>query len=172
MNYKEKLHSIKSFIFDFDGVLSDGGVWGLPDGEFIRRTDVKDGYAIQYAVKKGYHVALISGSNGESLVARMRALGVEDVFLSCASKIEIYDRYLKQRGLKDREVLYIGDDIPDYEVMQRAGVAACPSDAAKEICEISDYVSHFPGGRGCVRDVIEQVLRLQGMWFHQDAFEW
>lgn len=172
MNYKEKLHSVKSFIFDFDGVLSDGGVWGMSDGEFIRRTDVKDGYAIQYAVKKGYYVALMSGSTGKSLVARMRSLGVEDVFLSCASKIETYERYLKLRGLKDEEILYIGDDIPDYEVMQRAGVAACPSDAAKEICGISDYISHFPGGHGCVRDVIEQVLRLQGMWFHQDAFEW
>lgn len=172
MNYKEKLHVIKSFIFDFDGVLSDGGVWGLPNGEFIRRTDVKDGYAIQYAVKKGYSIAVISGSSGESLEARMKTLGVQDVFLSCASKIETYERYLKQQGLKDEEVLYVGDDIPDYEVMKRVGVAVCPADAAKEIRNVSDYISPFPGGKGCVRDIVEQVLRLQGMWFHQDAFEW
>lgn len=171
LNYKGKLHAIRAFVFDFDGVLSDGGVWVI-NNEIVRRTDVKDGYAIQYAVKKGYAIAVISGATAPSIEYRMGTLGVTQVYMGCANKLETYTRFLKENGLKEEEVIVVGDDIPDYQMMQHCGVAACPADAATEIKETADYISLFPGGRGCARDILEQVMRLQGKWFHDDAVNW
>lgn len=172
MNYKAKLHKIKAFIFDYDGVMSDGSVWVLNDNTQLRRGNVKDGYALQYAVKKGYKIALISGGRCETINIRMNQLGISDVFLGCDNKIETFKKYLSDNNLSAEEVLYMGDDIPDYHVMKASGVSACPADAAEEIRAIADYISFANGGCGCVRDIIEQVLKLHDNWFHADAVVW
>ena len=171
-NYKEKLHKITTFIFDYDGVMSDGKVWVLDEERQIRNANVKDGYALHHAVKKGFRVAIISGGNGECIRQRMGFLGITDVFLRVPYKKERFEAYLSEHGLKPEEVLYMGDDIPDYELMQLSGVSACPADAAHEIREVADYVSHLKGGEGCVRDVIEQVMRSQNVWFDEAALHW
>ncbi|MDR1006516.1 MAG: HAD hydrolase-like protein [Bacteroidales bacterium] len=172
MNYKAKLNNIKAFVLDYDGVLSDGNIWVADANIVMRSGNVKDGYAMQYAIKKGYDLAVISGGNGQSIAARMEMLGIKDVFLGSHRKKEIFLNYLQSKNLKAEEVLYMGDDIPDYDVMIEAGVATCPADAAIEIKQVADYISHLQGGQGCVRDVIEQVLRLQGRWFHEDGKAW
>lgn len=172
MNYKADLTHIRAFVFDFDGVMTDGSVWTYGDKETVRCGNVKDGYAIQYAVKKGYIIALISGANSQSIVNRMEALGVTQIHTGCPNKMEVYRQFLADNNLKEEEVVCMGDDIPDYEIMSHCGVAACPADAAEEIKQISNYISIFSGGHGCVRDIIEQVLRLHGKWFHPDAVNW
>lgn len=172
MNYKTKLHEIKAFVFDFDGVMTDGSVWMYADKEAVRAGNIKDGYAIQYAVKKGYIVTVISGATSLSIDNRMASLGVPKIYTGAANKMEAYRRFMEEHGLRREEVLYMGDDIPDYEVMMAAGVSCCPSDAATEIKEVADYISTYAGGQGCVRDVIEQTLRLHGNWFHPDAVNW
>ncbi len=172
MNYKAKLREIKAFVFDYDGVVSDGNIWSANDTIIVRSGNVKDGYAMQYALRKGYLIAILSGGNGDSIRSRMKMLGVEDVYLGSHRKKEIFETFLKDKQLSPEQVLYVGDDIPDYDVMQLAGVSACPADAAEEIKSVADYISHKNGGCGCVRDVIEQVLRLQGQWFHEDAKAW
>jgi len=172
INYKEKLHAIRAFVFDFDGVMTDGSVWMYADRETVRCGNIKDGYALQYAVKQGYVVAVISGATSLSIDNRMASLGVTQCYTGCANKMKTYREFLDKNGLTEEQVLYMGDDIPDYEVMTHCGVAACPADAATEIKDISDYISHYPGGRGCVRDIVEQTLRLQGRWFTAEAFNW
>lgn len=172
MNYKAKLHKIKAFVFDYDGVISDGNIWSANDAIIVRSGNVKDGYAMQYALRKGYLIAILSGGSGDSIRSRMKMLGVEDVYLGSHRKKEIFEDFLKDKQLLPEQVLYVGDDIPDYDVMRLAGVSACPADAAEEIKAVADYISHKNGGCGCVRDVIEQVLRLQGQWFHEDAKAW
>ena len=172
INYKEKLASIKAFVFDFDGVMTNGDVWVYGDGETVRCGNIKDGFAIQYAVKKGYTIAVISGATSKSIDNRMSMLGVEQIYTGCGDKIHTFEKFLADNELKEEEVLCMGDDLPDYPLLQRAGMAACPADAAVEIKEIADYISIHPGGKGCVRDVIEQVLRLHGQWFHPDAVVW
>lgn len=172
MNYKTKLRDIKAFVFDFDGVMTDGAVWMYADKETVRAGNIKDGYAIQYAIKKGYIVTVISGATSLSIDNRMESLGAPKIYTGASNKLEVYRMFMKEHGLKREEVLYMGDDIPDYEVMKEAGVSCCPSDAATEIKEIADYISLYAGGQGCVRDVIEQTLRLHGKWFHPDAVNW
>lgn len=172
INYKEKLAPVRAFVFDFDGVMTDGSVWTYADRETVRCGNIKDGFAVQYAVKKGYTVAVISGATSASIDHRMHALGVEQCFTGCGNKIEAYERFLALNNLNDSEVLCMGDDIPDYPLLKRAGVSACPADAAVEIRDMVDYISLHPGGHGAVRDVIEQVLRLHGKWFHEDAVVW
>ena len=172
MNYKTKLRDIKAFVFDFDGVMTDGAVWMYADKETVRAGNIKDGYAIQYAIKKGYIVTVISGATSLSIDNRMESLGAPKIYTGASNKLEVYRLFMKEHGLKREEVLYMGDDIPDYEVMKEDGVSCCPSDAATEIKEIADYISLYAGGQGCVRDVIEQTLRLHGKWFHPDAVNW
>jgi 3-deoxy-D-manno-octulosonate 8-phosphate phosphatase (KDO 8-P phosphatase) len=171
-NYKEKLMPIKCFIFDYDGVLTDGTVYPSADGDMMRAANVKDGYALQLAVKKGYRIAIISGGQSKSMEKRMKALKITDVYLGVHNKKEVYDDFVKKYGLKTEEILYMGDDIPDYQLLKTVGVATCPSDAAEEILEIVDYISHKPGGKGAVRDILRQVMKLQGKWFDKDAFFW
>ncbi len=172
INYKEKLSPIRAFVFDFDGVMTDGSVWVYADRETVRAGNIKDGYAVQYAVKKGYIIAVISGATSASIDNRMQMLGVDQCYTGCGNKIETYERFLKTNNLTDSQVLYMGDDLPDYPVLKRAGVSTCPADAAVEIRNMVDYISLYPGGHGAVRDVIEQVLRLHGNWFHEDAVVW
>lgn len=171
-NYKELLKNIKAFIFDYDGTLTDGTVILLDEGEPLRTANVRDGYAIQLAVKKGYHVAIISGGRSRSMNNRFRMLKVEKVFLGVEHKLDTLKNYLEENNLKPEQALYLGDDIPDYHAMKYCGVAACPSDAAEEIRAIAHYISHLKGGEGCARDVIEQVMKVQGCWMDGDAFTW
>ena len=171
MSYKKKLAGITTFIFDVDGVLTDGNVLLYRD-EVVRMLNSRDGYALQYASKLGYSIYVITGGNSVAVKDRLLKLGVHEVFLQSKNKKEVYEQLVEQRNLKNAEILYMGDDIPDYEVMSVAGVAACPQDAAVEIKEIADYQSPYIGGRHCVRDVIEQTLRVQGKWFGEKSLEW
>ena len=171
-NYKENLKHINTFIFDYDGVMTDGSVMTTTEGETFRISNVKDGYALQLARKKGYKVAIISGATSESMNHRLKALQITDVFLGVEKKQITFREYLKVNNLQPEQVLYMGDDIPDYEVMLEAGISACPADAAEEIKSVAKYISHFNGGKGCVRDVIEQVLKVQGKWMNDDAYHW
>jgi 3-deoxy-D-manno-octulosonate 8-phosphate phosphatase (KDO 8-P phosphatase) len=171
-NYKEKLLKVNTFIFDYDGVLSDGNVMVTSTGDALRSANVKDGYAMQLAVKKNYRIAVISGGYSESMKCRLESLKIKDIFLGVDKKIDVYTRYLETHHLKSENVLFMGDDIPDYEIMQVAGVPTCPSDAVEEIKRIATYISHQSGGQGCVRDIIEQVLKVQGKWMNDDAYHW
>lgn len=171
-NYKEGLTRITTLIFDYDGVLTNGVVLITNSGDQLRTGHVKDGYALQLAIKSGYRVAVISGGYSESMRHRCNALKLTDVFLGVENKLEVYEEYIAKHELSADEVLYMGDDIPDYHVMKKVGMPVCPSDAAEEIKGISSYISHFRGGEGCVRDVIEQVMKVQGKWMIGNAFHW
>ena len=167
------LKKIKALAFDVDGVLSAETIFMHPNGEPMRSVNIKDGYALQLAVKMGLHVAIITGGKTEAVRRRYENLGGPDVHLGCAVKIKTYDEFLLKYGLKDEEVLYMGDDIPDYEVMRRAGCPCAPADAAPEIKNVALYISHLKGGYGCGRDVVEQVLKAQGKWLKDEkAFGW
>lgn len=171
-NYKALLKGVTTFIFDYDGVLTDGSVIMTETGEALRIANIKDGYALQLAVKKGYYVAVISGARSMSMVHRMEALNVKDVFQGVSDKLAVYREYLKTIGVGTHQVLFMGDDIPDYEVMKVSGVPTCPADAAEEIKKKAVYISPFHGGKGCVRDVIEQVMKIHGKWMDGEAFSW
>ncbi len=171
ISYKEKLNKVTTFMFDVDGVLTNGDVM-LLNNDVVRTLNSRDAYALQYAVKMGFNVLIVTGGNSQDVKDRLLALGVQEVHLSSFNKLNVYNEIKERLGLVDEEILYMGDDIPDYQVMQHAGVAACPQDAAVEIKHISDYQSPFNGGRHCVRDIIEQTLRVQEKWFSESAFEW
>jgi 3-deoxy-D-manno-octulosonate 8-phosphate phosphatase (KDO 8-P phosphatase) len=171
INYN--LQKIKALAFDVDGVLSMLNVIMQPDGMPQRTINIRDGYALQLAVKSGLHVAIITGARVEAVRKRYQILGIQDVFISCSRKIDTYQLFLDKYGLLDEEVMYMGDDIPDYEVLQRCGLPCCPADAAQEIKEVCTYVSPLCGGYGCARDVIEQILAAQGKWMQGNhAFAW
>jgi 3-deoxy-D-manno-octulosonate 8-phosphate phosphatase (KDO 8-P phosphatase) len=171
-NFKEDLVNVKAFIFDIDGVLSAQTIalnaFGIPN----RTVNLRDGYAIQLAVRKGYNICVISGSSSKEYRKRLKLLGVKDIYLNSKSKLEHFNSFLKRYNLRKSDVLFMGDDIPDYEVMKEAGLPVCPSDADSEIRQVASYVSDKKGGEGCVRDVIEQVLRLHNKWMDSDAFTW
>ncbi|MBX2933146.1 MAG: 3-deoxy-D-manno-octulosonate 8-phosphate phosphatase [Ferruginibacter sp.] len=164
MNTLEKFASIKTFVFDVDGVLTDGSLLILEDGQMARRMNIKDGYAIQLAVKKGYRVVIISGGTSEAVKERLARLGVKDCFVKIDDKKAKLIEYVTQHNLLWNEILFMGDDMPDYIPMQLTGLPCCPADAATEIKQISLYVSPLNGGSGCARDVIEKVLKLNGHW--------
>lgn len=167
------LSIIKAIIFDVDGVLSRQTISMDALGEPLRTINIHDGYAIQLAMKRGLRIVILTGGHTPNIQLRYEYLGVKDIFLSCAVKINTYDQFLQQNGLTDEEVIYMGDDIPDYEVMRRCGCACAPADASPDIKAISKYVSQRKGGEGCARDVIEQVLRAQGKWLSDaEAFGW
>lgn len=167
------LTKIRAIVFDVDGVLSAETITLHPGGEPMRTVNIKDGYAIQLACKLGLRVAIITGGATESVRLRYENLGVEDVYMRCAVKIKTYEEFTARYGLTDEEVLYMGDDIPDYEIMTRCGCPVCPADACSDIKAVSLYISDRTGGHGCGRDVIEQVLRAQGKWLNDvKAFGW
>jgi 3-deoxy-D-manno-octulosonate 8-phosphate phosphatase (KDO 8-P phosphatase) len=171
-NYKSRLKLINTFIFDYDGVLTDGTVILQVDGEALRTANVKDGYALQLAVKLGFNVAIISGGYSPSMRKRFEALKITDFFLGVADKLEVLKQYLENKKITAEQVLYMGDDIPDYHVMKAVGIACCPADAVPEIKNISHYISIRNGGRGCVRDIIEQTLKIQEKWMTDGGFRW
>ncbi|MCF2660095.1 MAG: HAD-IIIA family hydrolase [Parabacteroides sp.] len=166
------LTRIKAFVFDVDGVLSREVIPLSPDGDPMRTVNIKDGYALQLAVKKGYHVAIITGAYTEAVRVRFSRLGITHIYLKSAIKIRDYQDFLSKTGVQPEEVMYAGDDIPDYEVMQLAGLPVAPADAAPEIKQIAKYISSRKGGEGVARDVIEQTLKAQGHWMGQEAFGW
>ncbi len=173
MNEWEKtLKNVTTFIFDYDGVMTDGTVYMDSNGDPLRTSNVKDGYALQLASKLGYHLAVISGAVVTNITKRLNALGVRDVFTGIPDKVVKLEEYMEQYGLTPEQIVYVGDDIPDLPVMQRVGVPACPADAAAEIQQICKYISDRPGGRGCVRDIIEQTLKAQGKWMSAEAYSW
>ena len=163
---------ITTFIFDFDGVMTDGTVFCDFEGNPLRATNVKDGYALQLASKLGYHVAVISGAVCPSTIVRMNSLGVTDVFTGIPDKVLKLNEYMQENGLKPEEIIFMGDDIPDLRVMQCVGLPACPADAVPEVKEISKFISERPGGKGAVRDVIERVLKVQDKWMTAEAYAW
>lgn len=164
MNVLELFTPIRTFVFDVDGVLTDGSLLILDDGQMARKMNVKDGYALQLAIKKGYRVVVISGAISLPVKERLEKLGVTDIFMEVTDKKAKLINYADQHGLEWERVLFMGDDIPDHEAMKLVGLPACPSDAVMEIKEIAQYISHLPGGSGCARDVIEKVLKLNGHW--------
>lgn len=167
------LTKIKAIIFDVDGVLSAETITMDRDGHPLRTVNIKDGYAIQLAQKLGVRIVILTGGTTEAVRIRYAGLGVEDIYQGCAVKVQTYDAFLEKYGLKDEEIMYMGDDIPDYEIMKRVGCPCCPKDACSDIKGISKYVSPYNGGYGCGRDVIEQVLRAQGLWLSSaKAFGW
>ncbi|MGD2034473.1 MAG: 3-deoxy-D-manno-octulosonate 8-phosphate phosphatase [Bacteroidales bacterium] len=171
-NFKLLLNHVKAFAFDVDGVFTDGQVYLFPGEEFVRAVNIKDGYAVQHCIKMGFPVAIISGGRSNEVALRFQKLGVTDIYLGASSKLELYEDFRMKHHLEHSNILFMGDDIPDYEIMQKAGVPTCPADAAHEIKEASIYISDKGGGKGCVRDVIEQVLRLHKKWMDNNAFEW
>jgi 3-deoxy-D-manno-octulosonate 8-phosphate phosphatase (KDO 8-P phosphatase) len=164
MNLLERFQQINTFVFDMDGVLTDGSLIVLPGNEFVRTMNIKDGYALQLAVKKGYNVVVISGSVSKPCAERLEYLGVRNVFMKVKDKEEVLAQFLLSNQLKWENTLFMGDDIPDLEVMKLVGLAACPADAVPEIRAISTFISTINGGKGCVREVIEKVLKLNDDW--------
>jgi 3-deoxy-D-manno-octulosonate 8-phosphate phosphatase (KDO 8-P phosphatase) len=166
------LTKIKAFVFDVDGVLSPESIPLHPSGEPMRVINTKDGYAMQLAVKKGYVLGIITGGDSNAVRIRFESLGFQHIYTKAKNKINEFKDFMQKTGLNPEEICYVGDDIPDYEVMEMVGLPACPIDAVPEIKEISRYISPKTGGMGVGRDIIEQVLKIKGDWMQGDAFGW
>jgi len=171
-NFKELLPQVKAFAFDVDGVFSTTVTYINPDGQLLRSANIKDGYVVQLLRKKGYPVAIITGGNSEGVRKRFENLGVEDIYLSVENKLLMLKTFMESHHLSPEEVLYMGDDIPDLLSMKYVGIPVCPADAAEDIKLISRYISDNDGGHGCVRDVVEQVLRSRNDWLKDDDHIW
>ncbi|SDS15988.1 3-deoxy-D-manno-octulosonate 8-phosphate phosphatase (KDO 8-P phosphatase) [Formosa sp. Hel1_31_208] len=163
-SYKEYLSHITTFIFDVDGVLTDGTVTIMTNGDMLRRMNIKDGYALKTAKDAGFNICIISGGTNLGVQKRLEGLGITDIYLGAHHKINQYNDYLSNNNITPDQVLYMGDDIPDIPVMKLVGLATCPQDAAVEVKAISNYISHKFGGKGAVRDIIEQVMKVQDKW--------
>ncbi|MEM9362617.1 MAG: HAD-IIIA family hydrolase [Bacteroidota bacterium] len=163
-NYKELLNDITTFVFDVDGVFTDGSILVTTKGEMLRRMNVKDGYALKTALQKGYNICIITGGTNEGVKERLTGLGVTDIYLGAHHKQDPLEEYLDIYNIDPKHVVYMGDDLPDIPPMKVVGLAAAPQNAVVEVKAISDYVSHKNGGEGCVRDIIEQVLKVRGDW--------
>ncbi|MDR6763412.1 3-deoxy-D-manno-octulosonate 8-phosphate phosphatase (KDO 8-P phosphatase) [Flavobacterium sp. 2755] len=163
-SYKEMMNDITTFIFDVDGVLTDSSVFVTTEGEILRTMNIRDGYAMKAAVESGYHVCIISGGSNEGVRVRLKNLGITDIHLGTPDKVKTFEEYTRTYNIKPEQVLYMGDDIPDYHVMKLVSLPACPQDAVPEIKNICRYISHVKGGKGAARDVIEQVMKVQGKW--------
>jgi len=167
-SYKEHLQHITTLVFDIDGVLTDGTVTITTKGELLRTMNIKDGFALKTAVNKGFRVCIISGGSNEGVRSRLMGLGLTDIFLGTHNKTEELNKYMAVHNISPDTVLFMGDDIPDLYVMQEVGLPCCPQDAVPEIKNVSKYISHKKGGEGCVRDIIEQVLKVQGKWIGKE----
>ena len=163
-NFKELLAEVEAIVFDVDGVMTDGGIIPLADGDFIRKYYAKDGYALAYAAKQGFNIGVISGGFGKILESRMNRLHIEHYYLGCMDKVAALEDFLAKTGAKPENTIYMGDDIPDLEVMRLIGIPVAPADACSEVLQTALYISEYKGGEGAVRDIIEQVLRVKGLW--------
>ena len=166
------LKKIKAFVFDVDGVLSSNKISLNLDGDPMRTVHIKDGFALQLAVKKGFEVGIITGGLSSSVQVRYERLGIKHIYLGSFNKLQDYKDFKKQTKLKNKNIMYCGDDLPDYRVMQKVGLPVAPADAAPEIKKIAKYISPCNGGEGVARDIIEQTLKIQGLWMDEDAFGW
>jgi 3-deoxy-D-manno-octulosonate 8-phosphate phosphatase (KDO 8-P phosphatase) len=164
MNILAAFKPIRLFALDVDGVLTDGSLLLMDDGQQLRRMSIKDGYALQLAIKKGYRILILSGAQSEAVKLRLQKLGVQDIMMGVLHKSAELEQYMKEHSFSREQVLFMGDDMPDYKVMQTVGLPCCPADAVAEIRDISHYISPVNGGAGCVRDIIEKVLKLNGHW--------
>lgn len=164
MSYKNKLKDIKAFVFDVDGVFTDGSVYLMPDKSMCRVMNVLDGYAVVKAVKNGYRICVITGGDDPMVRNRISYLGIEDYYAKSPDKLLDYEQFKSKYGLNDEEILMMGDDLPDMSIMRKVAIAACPANSVPQVKEISDYISPVYGGKGAVRDVIEQVMKVQGKW--------
>lgn len=163
-NFKEDIARAEAFVFDVDGVFTDGSIIPLADGDFLRAYNAKDGYAVSYAVKQGYKIFIITGGRGDIMAKRFTYLGVTELHVHVPDKIAVLEDIIKRHGFNRENVVFMGDDLPDLECMRAVGIPVCPADAASEVIEAARYVSEFGGGKGCVRDIIEQALRAKGTW--------
>ena len=163
-NYKELLKEITTFILDVDGVLTNGRILVTSKGKMLREMNTKDGFIIKYALDKGFKIFIISGGTNKGVKERLKDLGIEEIFLGEHTKKDTYDKLIKKYNLKKNEIVYMGDDIPDIPVMKKIGVPCCPNDAVPDVKQMSIYISKKNGGQGCVRDIIEQTLRVQNKW--------
>lgn len=171
-NYRKNLHKITTLIFDYDGVMTDGKVLFTDDGQQLRSVNVRDGYALQLASKKGFRIVVLSGADTEGMRKRCESKIFNHVFLGISDKQSVFNDFINSESLKLEEIMYMGDDIPDLPVLSKVGIAACPADACEEVKKSVHYISPFKGGNGCVRDIIEQILKVHGQWMDQDAFHW
>ncbi len=171
MNQLETFRGIKTFIFDVDGVMTNSQLIVFEDGKPVRQMSIRDGFALKMAVNAGYRVAVITGGKSEGVKSRLQALGIRDIYSGVQDKLEAYEDYIYTFELDEDKILYMGDDVPDYQVMRRVGFPTCPKDAAMEIIQLSQYISPYEGGAGCVRDVIEKVLKLNGEWPIKSGYE-
>jgi 3-deoxy-D-manno-octulosonate 8-phosphate phosphatase (KDO 8-P phosphatase) len=166
MNVLEKFLPVTTIILDMDGVLTDGSLLITPDGEWVRKMNIKDGYILQLAVKKGYRLVVITGSSSSPVETRLNRLGINMVYQQVKDKTMLLKTLMAEHGFNANETLYMGDDIPDLDVMKICGLSCCPADAARDILAMADYISPVKGGEGCVREVIEKLMRVQGKWEH------
>lgn len=172
MNYKEIFKNITTVVLDVDGVLTNGDIILMPGMQPVRKMNAKDGYAMQLAVRNGIRMAIITGGRSPEVKERLQGLGITDIYLGASSKMESFEDLKMCYHLKDDEILYMGDDLPDYDIMKLVALAAAPQDAAPEIKSVADYVSPVNGGKGCVRDVLEQLLKIQGKWARSEDRTW
>ncbi len=164
MNQLEKFRDIHTFLFDVDGVMTNNEILITENGKLLRKMNVRDGYALKRATQQGYLIGIITGGKSEGVRKRLEGLGITEIFLGYSEKLEAYEAFVQEHNLDPSSILYMGDDWPDYPVMRKVGLPTCPRNAIPEILEISDYISSFNGGEGCVRDVLEKVMRLHGKW--------
>lgn len=169
MSYKERLKNIKAFVFDVDGVFTDGSVYLLPGGNMCRVMNVLDGYAVVKAIKNNYPIGVITGGNDEMVKHRIHYLGIKDYYPKSHNKLDDFENFKLKYGLKNEEILTMGDDLPDVKILENSGISACPENSVPEVKAISDYISPIQGGKGAVRDVIEQVMKVQGKWNEDDT---
>ena len=172
MNYKTSLNDIRLFAFDYDGVFSSGTILLMPDGSQVRSASVRDGFAVQWAVKQGLQLALVTGGREDAVRERLSKLGMQHLHLGASNKLEVVTKLVESLNLAWNEVAYMGDDMPDLPVLERAGLAACPADAGPEVRAICHYVSPYAGGAGCVRDLLEQYMKLHNLWEQDGAHHW
>jgi len=161
----EKLKQITTFVFDVDGVLTNGKILITENGDQLRQYNIKDGYAIQLAMSKGYQVCIITGAKSKSVELRMQGLGIKNIYLGASYKVPLFEDFLSKTNLKREEIVYVGDDLPDQEIMEQVAISVCPADGVAEIKNCCNYLSPFNGGEGVVRDIIEKVLKVKGDWF-------
>ena len=164
MNELERFRTIDTFIFDVDGVLTNSELIILENGQLLRKMNTRDGFAMKRAVEMGYHVCIITGGGSSGVVQRLKGLGITDIYSKVDNKMDAFEEYIHAYDIDPSTIIYMGDDVPDYDVMCRVELPCCPYDAASEILEISQYISPKNGGQGCVRDIIEKVLKIQGTW--------
>lgn len=167
-SYKEKLNHIKTVILDVDGVLTDGNLILLPSGEMVRTMNTRDGYAMQLAIQKGIRIAVITGGQDQAVVDRLKYLGIHDIYTGARDKVDAFEDLLFSYGLDPDQIAYMGDDYPDLAVMQLVGLSACPNDACMDVRKAAEYISPENGGKGCVRDLLEQILKVQSKWYGEE----